>query len=85
MNDDTERQNLNAPLQMIDTAIQGLVSKPDEQLGVLMIACVLAVRRLLAANGVTDRGRRVRVIRAAVASFEAKLRRHAHEPPVNHT
>lgn len=64
----------NQALQIIDDAIRGTTLSPEQQLGVLIMANVLAMRRFLAVNGVADRGRRMRAIKEAVAQFDSRLR-----------
>ena len=64
----------NLALQAVDAAIRDALPDPAEQLGVLIMANVLAMRRFLAVNGVAERGRRMRAIKAAVAQFDSRLR-----------
>lgn len=73
---DEKTLRLNAGLIAIDGTVQAASFSPAEQLGMLFMAHVLATKRLLRVHGVNDRGRRLRVIRAAVAEFESKLREY---------
>lgn len=72
--DDQSRQNMT--LHAVDTLIREI---PDtkEQLGILIMACVLATRRVLMSHGIFDRGRRMFVLKQAVRDFDSKLREHA--------
>lgn len=66
----------NMTLLMIDGTIRNAAPAAKDQVGLAVMATVLAVRRLLAEHGIKDRARRMRVIKAAAAEFEAKLREH---------
>jgi hypothetical protein len=46
-------------------------------MGVLMMAQILAFRRLLAQHGVTNGGVRHRLVKMALKDFESKLSQHA--------
>jgi hypothetical protein len=75
--DDT-RANL---LVSVDAVAQAALPDPLEQLGVLMAASALACRRVIDSKATGDdvglnRAIRVRLIKAAVAEFEKKLRRY---------
>lgn len=63
----------NRTLRHVDMIIRD-VAEPAEQLGVLYMASVLALRRLLASKQIADRGRRMRVIKEAVNQFDKRLR-----------
>lgn len=78
---DANTLRLNAGLALIDKAVQTASFSPTEQLGMLFLAHVLATRRLLKTYGITDRGKRLRVIKAAVGEFEKKLRTHVKPTP----
>lgn len=67
----------NATLQLVDEAVQKIGPDPQEQIAILYLAHALATRRFLTAHNVTDRGRRMKVIRALVADFDSKLRQFA--------
>lgn len=64
----------NVKLRTIDDAVTALGATPEIQIGVLQMALVLAFRRFLDAKGITDRGRRMKLIKFGVAEYEAKLR-----------
>lgn len=69
-------------LQRLDELIRDLENKPEDQAGLLIIATVLAIRRVCASRGIFDRGRRMRVVKSAVADFERKLRTFSWNPTV---
>ena len=64
----------NVKLQTLDEAVRALESDPEKQLGLLIIASVLAVRRFCTGKAIFDRGRRLRVIKSVVAQTDSKLR-----------
>jgi len=84
---DSER-NGSAPAQSTDShephrralgAINVLLetkfpTSPSDQLGVLAVATVCAVQRQFVKEGITDRGRRHRIVKAFLRDFEKKLR-----------
>lgn len=70
----------NVALQAVDKTVQSYGLRPDLEMGVLILALCLAMRRLLVANRVTDRGRRLRLIKKCVAVFDSKLRRYVAAP-----
>ena len=71
---------MNRALAAVDGLIQSFPfskdNKPGEELGVLILACVLAIRRIIAAKGITARGPRMKMIRTAAELFESKLRKY---------
>ena len=63
---------MNNTLRKVREAVAHL---PEEtRLGVLMVAMTVSMRDILAARKVTDRGRRHKIFKAAIAEFEKKLR-----------
>lgn len=70
----------NVALQAVDKAVQSYGLRADLEMGVLILALCLAMRRLLVANRVSDRGRRLRLIKKCVAVFDSKLRRYVATP-----
>ena len=58
----------NECLARIDRDVQATVPDIGIQMGVIMMAQVLAFRRLLNYHGVTGRGQRLKLVKAAVAS-----------------
>lgn len=73
---------LNASLQSIDDAVKLTTATPEMQMGILMMAQVLAFRRVLTKAG-RNRGMRHRLLKLATRDFESKLRQFAldHEEP----
>jgi len=77
---ESRKLRLNSAMHAADTMLQQFDLSPEEQIGVLFMVHVLALRRLLERNKITDRGRRYRIIKMAVAEFGAKLRTYAVNP-----
>jgi hypothetical protein len=69
---DAERRN--EVLARIDTVAKVGLPDPHEQTGVMTLGVVLAFRRVLEFHNITDRGRRMKYIRAMTKDFESKLR-----------
>ncbi|WP_354100249.1 hypothetical protein [Bradyrhizobium sp. S3.9.2] len=65
---------------MVDDAVEASGLTPEQQAGVLMAACALAVRRIMEAHDThdTERNRvlRHKLRKAAVGEFESKLRKY---------
>lgn len=58
-------------------ALDGVIKNqgtPEEQLQIGILVNVLIIRRLLDSIGASDRGRRMKIIKASVAAFDEKLR-----------
>ena len=72
---------LNSGLHAIDKTIQSASDDPSEQLGMLFMAHALAMGRLLTRYNITDRGRRLKIIKASGVEFDSKLRQFAHFTP----
>lgn len=76
--------NGNPPIKFSERNIRLLATmdasgndtEPHEQMGVIVMALVLATRKLLAKHGVHDRGRRLKVIRNLVDDVDTKLRKY---------
>lgn len=66
----------NAALTELDRIARAFNTNPAEQMGVLMMAMILAMRRVLEVNGIHNRGARLRVFRKATEEFETKLRKY---------
>jgi len=65
----------NALVQSVDAVMEkAFPGNPDHALGTLMLCQVLSMRRLIEKHRLDNRGHRHRVIRAAVAEFDKKLR-----------
>lgn len=67
---------MNSRLKRIDTLAKEGDINPDLQMGCLMMAQVLAFRRLLEFHKITDRGKRMKLIKTAAAEFEKRLRQY---------
>ena len=65
----------NTLLQAIDAASQASGLRPEDQAGVLIIATVMAMRRICEAHGIEDRGRRQLIRKTAVLEFDSKCRK----------
>ena len=70
----------NECLARIDRDVQATVPDIGIQMGVIMMAQVLAFRRLLNYHGVTGRGQRLKLVKAAVAEFDQRLREYSVAP-----
>jgi hypothetical protein len=69
---DEERSAL---LHILTTTLDACFpGKPDQAMGILMMGQTQFMRKILAKHGITDRGRKHRVIRAAVHEFDQRLR-----------
>lgn len=73
---DENRTLNNRMLARVEAALHLDGALPETQLGVAMMACVLSMRRVLDRHKIGERGRRRLVIKAAVRTFESKLREH---------
>ena len=67
---------MNSRLKRIDDVAKDGDINADLQMGVLMMAQVLAFRRLCTQHGVKDRGKRLKLIKTATAEFEKRLRQY---------
>lgn len=74
---DARNLALNAALQSVDTLITCVSNEAEVQMGVLMMAQILAFRRLLEQKHVTNSGKRHRLVKMALRDFESKLSQHA--------
>lgn len=70
----------NKALGRVERALADSEITPDLELGVLIMACVLAARRMLNRDRVTDRGRRMKLIRRLVGLLDARLRQYLKAP-----
>lgn len=50
-----------------------------DQIGILVMALVLATRRILKDNKIQDRGRRMRVIKSLISEVDSRLRKYVPE------
>lgn len=66
---------MNRNLRVIDIGVQDADADPAKQMGLLMMAMILAVRRLMAQHKIADRGKRHAIIKAATLEFDKKLRK----------
>jgi len=70
---DVRNLALNAALQVVDENVRNATGDISQQMGILMLAQVLAFRRLLADKGVKNGGVRHRLVKMALRDFESKL------------
>lgn len=73
-----ELSKANKALHEIDALVIAADSDPEMQLGILIMACVLATRRVCAKAMIFDRGRRMRIVKGVVSQFDRKMRRYIH-------
>lgn len=66
----------NKVMKLVDDLVAGSIPNPADQMGVMIMACVLTTRRFLTAHGIEDRGRRMKTIKMAVREFDKRLREH---------
>lgn len=67
----------NIVMAVIDEAVTQAFNDPGTQMGVIMMAQVLAFRRLLAHHRIRNRGGRMKLIRLATEEFNQRLREFA--------
>lgn len=72
----TKTQKQNDTLKEVDATLKAFDKNPSEQLGILMIAMALVVRRLFEVNAICTQGHRLRVMHQATQQFEKKLRKY---------
>jgi hypothetical protein len=80
MREPTSNERANMTLAAVDAIVTKATDEPQEQLGVLLMAVVLATRRLCTSRAIFDRGRRMRVIKAVAVETEKKLRKYVSAP-----
>ncbi|MGH7175138.1 MAG: hypothetical protein ACREGR_02140 [Minisyncoccia bacterium] len=65
---------LNFTLRAVDILVQEKCTKPETQMGVLMLAQAAAFRRVCKSHGVTNGIQKRRLLKLAVRDFESKIR-----------
>ena len=67
---------LNALLNNFDADIRAKGLEPEKEMALIAMLQVLAFRRVCAKHNVIDRGKRMKLIAAAMREMESRLREH---------
>ncbi len=76
VNSPVELALCNAQLRQIDEALKASGIPPMKQMGVLFIACALGFRRMLEEHKITDRGRRMKLLKLAAEQLMDKIKEY---------